>query len=151
MLINYAHAFSVAFNCPLEGVQWLCGRVLVWGLRGCGFEPHPRHCVVSLRKAHLFLLSVRSTQEDPSRYNFKIVDWNKKNQIKRTKGHTSTFHCIHVLLLDFILARICIHIAYNLIHVYIYYQYQRENAFWHTRLIWLPSTSLQPNHGLCYQ
>ena len=30
--------------------QWLSGRVLDSRLRGCEFEPHRRHCVVSLSK-----------------------------------------------------------------------------------------------------
>ena len=30
------------------GAQWLGGRVLDLSPRGCGFEPHRRHCVVSL-------------------------------------------------------------------------------------------------------
>ena len=32
-------------------------------LNGCGFKPHWRHCVVSLSKTHLSLLSIGSTQE----------------------------------------------------------------------------------------
>ena len=35
------------------GAQWLSGRVLDLRPRGCGFEPHWRHCVVSLSQAHL--------------------------------------------------------------------------------------------------
>ena len=31
-----------------------------------GFEPHRHHCVFSLSKIHLSLLSTGSTQEDPS-------------------------------------------------------------------------------------
>ena len=33
-----------------KGVQWLSGRVLDSSLKGRGFEPHRRHCVVSLSK-----------------------------------------------------------------------------------------------------
>ena len=34
-----------------EGVaQWLSGRVLDSRARGCGFEPHRRHCVVVLEQ-----------------------------------------------------------------------------------------------------
>ena len=33
-----------------KGAQWLSGRVLDSRLRGCRFEPHRRHCVVSLSK-----------------------------------------------------------------------------------------------------
>ena len=32
------------------GAQWLSGRVLDLRPRGRGFEPHQRHCVVSLSK-----------------------------------------------------------------------------------------------------
>ena len=34
----------------VEGAQWLSGRVLGSRPRGCGFEPHRRHHVVSLSK-----------------------------------------------------------------------------------------------------
>ena len=68
------------FNCLLfiylnllqtfiKGAQWLSGRVLVSRPRGHGFEPHHRHCVVSLSKTYFSLLSTSSTQEDPSRHN----------------------------------------------------------------------------------
>ena len=33
-----------------EGAQWLSGRVLDSRPRGRGFEPHKRHCLVSLSK-----------------------------------------------------------------------------------------------------
>ena len=33
-----------------KGVQWLSGRALDSRQRGCGFEPHPGHCVVVLEK-----------------------------------------------------------------------------------------------------
>ena len=44
----------VYFGVPKdsEGAQWLSGRVLDLRPRGCGFEPHRRHCVVSLSKTH---------------------------------------------------------------------------------------------------
>ena len=42
-----------------------------------------KHDVVSLSKTHLSLLSTGSTQEDPSRHNRKIVDWDVKNHIKQ--------------------------------------------------------------------
>ena len=34
------------------GGQWLSGRVLDSRQKGPGFEPHQRHCVVSLSKTH---------------------------------------------------------------------------------------------------
>ena len=36
-----------------SGAQWLSGRVLDSRPKGRGFEPHGRHCVVSLSKTHL--------------------------------------------------------------------------------------------------
>ena len=50
--------------------------------RGCRFKPHWRHCIMSMSKTHLSLLSTGSTQ---SRHNWKIVDWDVKNKIKQTK------------------------------------------------------------------
>ena len=35
-----------------KGAQWLSGRVLASRPKGRGFEPHRRHCVVSLSKTH---------------------------------------------------------------------------------------------------
>ena len=47
---------SNGYNCALKAVftraQWLSGRVLDLIPRGCVFEPHRHHCVVSLSKAH---------------------------------------------------------------------------------------------------
>ena len=62
-LINWTSPF------PILGAQWLSVRVLDSRQRDRGFEPHRRHCVVSLSKTHLSLLSTGSTQEDPSRHN----------------------------------------------------------------------------------
>ena len=50
-------------NC--EGEQWLSGRVLDSRPKGCWFEPHRRHCVVSLSKninPSLVLVQPRKTQ-----------------------------------------------------------------------------------------
>ena len=77
----------VYLNLWETGTQWLSGRVLDLRPKGCGFEPHRRHCIVSLSKTHKSLLSTGSTQEDPSRHNWKIVDWDVKNQIKQTKAY----------------------------------------------------------------
>ena len=49
--------FYTGFTVPhghqsnhLEGGQWLSGRVLDSRQKGCGFEPHWRHCVVVLEQ-----------------------------------------------------------------------------------------------------
>ena len=47
------------------GAQWLSGRVLDLRLKGRGFEPHRRHCVVSLSKninPSLVLVQPRKTR-----------------------------------------------------------------------------------------
>ena len=47
------------------GAQWLSGRVLDSRPRGCGFEPHRGHCVVSLSKninPSLVLVQPRKTR-----------------------------------------------------------------------------------------
>ena len=53
----------------MEGAQWLSGRVLDSRRRGHRFGPHRCHCVVSLSKTYLSLLSTGSTEEDPSQHN----------------------------------------------------------------------------------
>ena len=48
-----------------EGAQWLSGRVLDSRPKGRGFEPHRRHCVVSLSKninPSLVLVQPRKTR-----------------------------------------------------------------------------------------
>ena len=50
---------------PLLGAQWLSGRVLDSRPKGRGFEPHRRHCVVSLSKninPSLVLVQPRKTR-----------------------------------------------------------------------------------------
>ena len=61
---------KVRFVCSkdlfgLFEAQWLSGRVLDSRLRGCWFEPHRRHCVVSLSKninPSLVLVQPRKTR-----------------------------------------------------------------------------------------
>ena len=47
----------------------LSGIVLDSRPRDWGFELNQCHCVMSLSKTHLSLLTTGSTQEDPSRHN----------------------------------------------------------------------------------
>ena len=67
----------------IKGAQWLRGRVLDSRPRDRRLEPHRRHCVVALSKTHLSLPSNGSTQEDPSRHNWKIVDWDVKIKLNK--------------------------------------------------------------------
>ena len=53
------------FTIINEGAQWLSGRTLDSRLKGRGFEPHQRHCVVSLSKninPSLVLVQPRKTR-----------------------------------------------------------------------------------------
>ena len=53
-----------------KGAQWLSGRMLDSRQRGRGFEPHRRHCVVSLSKnIYPSLVHTGLTQEDLSLHN----------------------------------------------------------------------------------
>ena len=44
--------FSLIYRLRVRGGQWLSVRVLDLRPRGRGFEPHRRHCDVSLSKTH---------------------------------------------------------------------------------------------------
>ena len=61
--------------------------------RGCQLEPHWRHYIVSLSKTLYPLLSTGSSQEDPSRHNRKIVDWDvKKKQTNKLQDLSISMH-----------------------------------------------------------
>ena len=66
---NEMQHYNASFHLGLWGAQWLSGRVLDSRPKGCGFEPHRCHYVISLSKTQLSLLSTGSTQEDPSQRN----------------------------------------------------------------------------------
>ena len=66
-----------------KGAQWLSGKVLDSRPRVRVYPASLCCVVVSLSKTHLSLLSTGSTQENLSRHNWKIVDWDVKNQIKQ--------------------------------------------------------------------
>ena len=57
--------FSTHAICEVPAMQWLSGRVLDSRPKGRGFEPHWRHCVVSLSKninPSLVLVQPRKTR-----------------------------------------------------------------------------------------
>ena len=57
--------FGPAHDFLSSGAQWLSGRVLDSRPKGRGFEPHRRHCVVSLSKninPSLVLVKPRKTR-----------------------------------------------------------------------------------------
>ena len=65
-IIKYGYTIFIR---PDRGVWWLSGRVPESRSRGCGFEAHRRHCILSLSKTLYPLLSTGSTQEDLSRHD----------------------------------------------------------------------------------
>ena len=62
-------SWKTIFGLLWEGVQWLSGRVLDSRPKGRGFEFNRCHCLVSLSKTLLSLLSTGSTQEEVSWHN----------------------------------------------------------------------------------
>ena len=73
---------------PTLGAQWLSGRVLDPRPKGCRFEPHRLHCVVSLSKninPSLELVKPRKTHpfiDPPLRL---LMGRKESNQIKKNK------------------------------------------------------------------
>ena len=65
-----------------KGAQWLSGRVLDTRLGPLVRASSASLCCV-LEQDTLFLFSTVSTQEDPSRHNSTIVDWDIKNQYSK--------------------------------------------------------------------
>ena len=82
-------------------VQWLSCRVLNRGSKGCSFEWHnrvlPLFCPWARHFIHCFNDSTSSTQENPFRHDWKLVDWDVKNQNKQAK------HSFFVLKLIFLI------------------------------------------------
>ena len=68
------------------GAQWLSGRVLDSRPKGHGFEPHRRHCVVSLSKSinpSLVLVQPRKTR--PFITERLLMGRKESNQTKKKK------------------------------------------------------------------
>ena len=68
------------------GAQWLSGRVLDSRLKGRGFEPHLRHCVVSLSKninPSLVLVQPRKTRPFITE---RLLMGSKKSNQTNTRG-----------------------------------------------------------------
>ena len=68
-----------------SGAQWLSGRVLDSRPKGRGFEPHRRHCVVSLSKninPSLVLVQPRKTR--PFITEILLMGRKESNQTNKT-------------------------------------------------------------------
>ena len=95
--LHHPHQYSVKATHPcclpepshiqnMEGVQWLSGRVLDLKPRGCNFEPHLPHYVVSLSKninPSLVLVQPRKTR--PFITERLLMGCKESNQTNKTK------------------------------------------------------------------
>ena len=61
------------------------------GPRGCGFETHRRHCIVSLSNTYLSLLRRGSTQEEPFDITERLLTGTYRIKSNQTKTHLVGF------------------------------------------------------------
>ena len=80
------------------GAQWLSGRVLDSRLKGRGFEPHRRHCVVSLSKnINPSLVLVQPRKTCPFITERLLMGRKESNQTKKkTKIVVWTIYTSHI-------------------------------------------------------
>ena len=87
LIISFKNLLTIGCkNKLLKGEQWLSGRVLDFRTRGCRFEPHQRHCVVSLSKninPRLVLVQARKTR--PFITERLLMGRKESNQTNKTK------------------------------------------------------------------
>ena len=80
---------SLLEHIHVVGAQWLSGRVLDSRPRDHGFEPHRRHCVVSLSKninSSLVLVQLRKTR--PFVTERLLIGRKESNQANKKNKHT---------------------------------------------------------------
>ena len=71
------------------GAQWLSGGVLDSRPKGCGFEPHRRHCVVSLSKnINLSLVLVQLNKTRPFITERLLMGRKESNQTNKQTNNT---------------------------------------------------------------
>ena len=74
-------------NRAVEGAQWLSGRVLDSRPKGGGFEPHRRHCVVSLTKnINPSLVLVQPRKTCPFITERLLMGRKESNQTKKDRA-----------------------------------------------------------------
>ena len=77
-----------------EGAQWLSGIVLDLRLKGRGFEPHRRHCVVSLSKnINPSLVLVQPRKTCPFITERLLMGRKESNQTNKQTGSSEPFLC----------------------------------------------------------
>ena len=74
-------------KCHAVGAQWLSGRVLDSRPRGLGFEPHRRHCIVSLSKnINPSLVLVQPRKTSPYITERLLMGRKESNQTNKQKA-----------------------------------------------------------------
>ena len=112
MILSSAEMFQSLYNKQwypdqtAMGAQWLSGRVLDSRPKGRGFEPHRRHCVVSLSKninPSLVLVQPRKTR--PFITERLLMGRKESNQTKRSDcsiGEVRSGSTLFVSILNFV-------------------------------------------------
>ena len=91
------------------GVQWLSGRVLDLRPRGCGLEPHLRHCVVSLSKnINPSLVLVQPRKIHPYITERLFMGCNESNQTKYIYNNSciEQMHLVYMIEFNFMTTEI---------------------------------------------
>ena len=97
--LNYYNSFYCSTVQSFLGAQWLSGRVFDSRPRGCGFEPHRRHCVVVLEQDTYYtsLILVQPRKTRPCLTERLLLGRNELNQTKKKKKRSKAFvrACVH--------------------------------------------------------
>ena len=89
---KFWNTFLFLFSIICWGAQWLSGRVLDSRPKGCRFEPHWHHCVVSLSKnINSSLVLVRPRKARPYIIERLLMGRKESNQTKQTNNHMLVF------------------------------------------------------------
>ena len=87
---------SGQFTQVIQGAQWLSGRVLDSRQRGCVFEPHQHHCVVSLsNNINPSLVLVQPRKTHPFKTERLLMGRKESNQTNKIHS----FNCIKEILI----------------------------------------------------
>ena len=93
--MNYSDLFIK--HVVSKGAQWLSGRVLDSRPRGCGFEPHQRHCIVSLSKnIYPSLVLVLPRKTCPFITERLLMGCKESNQTKDKKHVVSSYNMLMI-------------------------------------------------------
>ena len=105
MLINtvaFLKQIAIHFLTHVQrGAQWLSGRVLDSRTKGRGFEPHRRHCVVSLSKnINPSLVLVQPRKTCPFITERLLMGRKESNQTNKQNKHMCRYSVIYLLVGD---------------------------------------------------